>query len=235
MKKGDLQHAWVQLMLRQRGIVVHGDPLLDHGRLMHHLIYGTHDAPSGAMMDEDYTTILNSVGGADEGNMVQQMQSIVCSQVNPERHSAFPVGTCWDGTCDAENTVYDSMVLTTQHGEFDDTEHTDTDDHDTDTVLKQKLPTAPEWDENADSNFEHDGERLNAVDGPIQCTITAPTHTTPTAVTALAVVGGTTLVVAIGMAIALYWLSLQGVKVTGFWLTLTPGERGPRNDENALL
>ena len=57
MRKGDLQHAWVQIKLRQRGIVVHGDPLLDHGRLMHHLIYGTYEAPSGAMMDEDYATI----------------------------------------------------------------------------------------------------------------------------------------------------------------------------------
>ena len=73
MRKGDLQHAWVQIMLRQRGIVVHGDPILDHSRLVHHRIYGTYAAPSGAMMDEDYATILASVGGADEGNMVLQM------------------------------------------------------------------------------------------------------------------------------------------------------------------
>ena len=145
------------------------------------------------------------------------------------------MGTCWDGTGDAENTVYDSMVLTTQHDEYDDTENTATDDYSTGAVLKQQLPTAPEWDNNAKSDFDHDGDRFSAVNAPIQCTVAAPTHTTPTAVTALAVVGGTTLMVAIGMAIAWYWLTLQGVKVTGFWLTLTPEESGPRNDDNALL
>ena len=147
MKKGDLQHAWVQVMLRQRGIVVHGDPLLDHGRLMHNLIYGTHDAPSGAMVDEDYVTTLSSIGGADEGNMVQQMQSIVCSQVNPESHSVFPTEMCWDGTGDAENAVYDSMVSTTQHDEFEDAGQVGNGEHATDIVLKQaeqELPTAPD-------------------------------------------------------------------------------------------
>ena len=120
MRKGDLQHAWVQMMLTQRGIVVNGDPLLDHGRLMHHLIYNTNTAPSGAMMDEDYATILASVGGEDEGNMVQQMQSIVCSQVRPSISPTFPIDACWDGTGVAENTVYDAMLSTTQHDEYVD-------------------------------------------------------------------------------------------------------------------
>ena len=151
MTKGDLQHARVQKMLRQRGIVVHGDPLLAHGRLMHHLIYGTHDAGSDAMMDEDYATILSSIGGEDEGNMIQQMESIVCSQVNPACQSIFPIDVCWDGTGDAKNTMHDSMLSTTQYGEFDGDDQADAGEHITDNALKQAVPTAPEWD--AESNF----------------------------------------------------------------------------------
>ena len=117
MRKGDLQHAWVQIMLRQRVTVVHGDPLLDHGRLMHHLFDGTYEAPSGAAIDEDSATMLSSIGGTDEGNMVLQMQSIVCSQVNPAAQSIFPIDACWDGTGEAENTVYGSMLSTKLHDE----------------------------------------------------------------------------------------------------------------------
>ena len=50
------------------------------------------------------------------------------------------------------------MLTTTQHDEFEDTGQVVTDEHATDMVLKQaeqELPTAPEWDENAESNFRH--------------------------------------------------------------------------------
>ena len=238
MRKGDLQHAWVQIMLRQRGIVVHGDPLLDHGRLMHHLIYGTYAAPSGAMMDEDYATILGSVGGADEGNMVLQMQSIVCSQVNPAVPSIFPIDACWDGTGAAENTVYDDMLLATQHDEYVDDEQHGTGESGMDEALKtaeQEVPTAPEWDDDAGSDLQTHSEMCETVNGPIQCTVMEPAHTTSTAVTALAVIGGVSLMVTVSILIALYWLSLQGIQVTGFWLTLKPEGQGPRNYKTASL
>ena len=57
MQTGDLQHAWVKIMLRQRGLPVRDDAMLDHGRLLHNLIYDTNSAPSGAMMDENYDNI----------------------------------------------------------------------------------------------------------------------------------------------------------------------------------
>ena len=58
--------------------------------LMHHLKHGTTAAPSGAMMDEDYASMLATVGGPDEGNMVSQMQSLVCCEVHPASSSVHP-------------------------------------------------------------------------------------------------------------------------------------------------
>jgi hypothetical protein len=190
------------------------------------------------MMDEDYATILASVGGEDEGNMVQQMQSIVCSQVRPSISPTLPTEVCWDGTGVAENTVYDAMLATTQHDEYvDDEQHSAETDIEEATLktVEQEVPTAPEWDEDADSDFQTDGALGETVNWPIQCTVTEPGHTTPTAVTALAVIGGLSLMTVVSIVIALYWLSLQGVQVTGFWLNLKPVEQGPRNDDNALL
>ena len=73
-------------------------------------------------------------------------------------------------------------------------------------------------------------------DDMIQCTVTPPTHTTNTAVWGLAVVGGAAMTAAIAVVAVMCWLSLQGIHVTGFWLTLTPsdGNAGTGDDENAL-
>ena len=170
--------------------------------------------------------------------LVQQMQSIVCSQVNPAISSTFPIDACWDGTGAAENTVYDAMLSTTQHDEYVDDEQHGAETSVGDETLKtveQEVPTAPEWDEDADSNFQTRDALGETVNGPIQCTVTEPERTTPTAVTALAVIGGLSLMTVLSIVIALYWLSLQGIQVTGFWLTLKPREQEPRNDDNALL
>ena len=113
MRTGDLQHAWVKIMLQQRGLPVKHDVLLDHGRLMYHLIHGTMAAPSGVMMDEDYAPMLASVGGPDEGNMVSQMQSVVCCEVNPASSSMYPSAPTYDGNPEysaAENHMYHSML-----------------------------------------------------------------------------------------------------------------------------
>ena len=72
MRTGDLQRAWVKHILQRRNLPVKHDALLDHGRLMHHLIHDTMSAPSGAMVDSDYAHMLRTVGGPDEGNMVAQ-------------------------------------------------------------------------------------------------------------------------------------------------------------------
>ena len=130
------------------------------------------------------------------------------------------------------------MLSTTQHDEYVDDEQHSPEESIVDEVLKtaeQEVPTAPEWDDDAGSNFQTHGELCEMVNGPIQCTVTEPEHTTSTAVTALAVIGGFSLMTVVSIVIALYWLSLQGIQVTGFWLTLKPGGQGPRNDDNALL
>ena len=139
--------------------------------------------------------------------LVQQMQSIVCSQVNPAISSTFPIDACWDGTGAAENTVYDAMLSTTQHDEYVDDEQHSPEESIVDEVLKtaeQEVPTAPEWDDDAGSNFQTHGELCEMVNGPIQCTVTEPEHTTSTAVTALAVIGGFSLMTVVSIVIALY-------------------------------
>ena len=66
--------------------------------------------------------------------------------------------------------------------------------------------------------------------------VTPPAHTTNTAVWGLAVADGAAMTAAIAVVVVMCWLSLQGVHVTGFWLTLTPSDRdaGAGGDENAL-
>ena len=70
----------------------------------------------------------------------------------------------------------------------------------------------------------------------IQCTITPPAHTTNTAVWGLAVVGGAAMTATIAIVAVMCWLSLQGIHVTGFWLTLTQrdGNADTGDDNNAL-
>ena len=87
MKTGDPQHVWVKLMLEQRGLPIRDDAHLDHGRLLHSMVYDTTSAPSGAMMDENYANILASEGGPDTGNMVPQMQAVVTMQNRTPQHT----------------------------------------------------------------------------------------------------------------------------------------------------
>jgi hypothetical protein len=208
------------------------DALLDHGRLMHHLIHDTMAAPSGAMMDEDYAHMLHTVGGPDEGNMVSQMQSIVCCQENPISNATFatvPTPT------QAEHQIYESML----HWN-DDEVYEPTEDHEPQRDTPgagdedKHEPTAPPWDDEADAIVPLQGSTITQYATPIQCDITPPAHTTPTAITALAMVGAVFIGMAVCIALTLCWLASQGVHVTGFWLTLTPSEWKPRSEDNAL-
>ena len=156
MRTGDLQHAWVKIMLQQRGLPVKHDALLDHGRLMHHLIHGTRSAPSGAMMDEDYASMLATVGGPDEGNMVSQIQSVVCCEVNPSSSSMYPSAPTYNGNPEhfaAETQMYHSML---QWEEFHvpeghtSSKHTQPDCEDQPAAhganAEKHAPTAPPWE-----------------------------------------------------------------------------------------
>ena len=234
MRTGDLQHAWVKVMLQQRGLPVKHDALLDHGRLMHHLIHSTMKAPSGAMMDQDYAHMLSTVGGPDEGNMVPQMQSMVSCQKNSDEHTVLPSApTCsTNATCfDAENQIYASML----HWNDDEMYQPDAEPAwSCDVVDNNKHePTAPPWDDEADSQVPlHDD--INVQLTPIHCVVTPPAHTTPNAITALAIVGAVFIVMMTCIVLMLCWLASQGIQITGFWLTLTPSEWKPRDDDNAL-
>ena len=116
MQTGNLQHAWVTIMLRRRGLPVRDNAMLDHGRLLHNVIYGTSSAPSGAMMDGNYDNIRRSMGGPDTGNMVPQMQTFVCRQerdsmqhqLNTEQQWEYdaqqqlPTAPTWDDAAESE-------------------------------------------------------------------------------------------------------------------------------------
>ena len=120
MRSGDLQHAWVKIMLQERGLPVKHDALLDHDRLMHHLIHGTVADPSGAMLDADYAHMLYTVWGADEDNnaMASQMQKGVCCQENPSRDAIFPSAPAYSGDAthiEAENQMNESMLQSQLH------------------------------------------------------------------------------------------------------------------------
>ena len=238
LRTGDLQHAWVKIMLQQRGLPVKHNALLDHGRLMHHLIHGTMVAPSGAMMDEDYAHMLCTVGGADEGNMVSQMQRVVCCQENPSSDAIFPSAPTYNGNAtryEAENQVYESMLHwnddevcepTVDHALPSDTQGTqDADKHE---------PTAPSRDDEAELTVPLQGLENTRYMTPIQCVITPSAHNTSTAVTALAMVGAVFIVMATCTVLTLCSLASQGTHITGFWLTLTPSEWKPRSEDNAL-
>ena len=244
MRTGDLKHAWVQIMLQQRGLPVKHDALLDHGRLMHHLIHGTMVAPSGAMMDTDYASMLATAGGPDEGNMVSQMQSVVCCEVNPASGCVYPSAPTYNGNPEhfaAENQVYASMLqwdefqVPEEHIGIEQAQHV-CNDHcaaQSADVAKHE-PTAPPWEGSAQVvNTAGTAEPVQRAQ-PIQCAITPPTHTTPTAVTALAFVGSVSVVAVLGLIMTLCWLALQGVHVTIFGLTLTPSKWDPTNEDRAL-
>ena len=273
IRTGDLKHAWVKIMLQQRGLPVKHNALLDHGRLMHHLVHGTMSAPSGAMMDQDYAHILATVGGADEGNMVSQMQSIVCCQEHPDKHSVFTSAPTYNGDAtrfSAENQIYESMAHWNDGEVCEPQECHAIDEEKQDAELQE--PTAPPWDDDAElvmpllqitENMQHtqpiqcvvtpkqDAELQEPTAPPwdddtelvmpllqiienmqhtqrIQCIVTPPAHTTPNAITALAMVGAVTpvfIVMTISILLTLWWLASQGIHITGFWLTLTPSER----------
>ena len=70
----------------------------------------------------------------------------------------------------------------------------------------------------------------------IQCMVAPPAHTTSAAVRGLALIGGAATTAALAVVTVICWLSLHGIHVTGFWLTLTPTDRdtGAGGDDNAL-
>ena len=74
LQPGSEDHKWIMYMLKQHGLTVSNDVLYDHGRLMHYVQHGATTMPSGAMMDEDYASMLRTGGGPDEGNMVPQLR-----------------------------------------------------------------------------------------------------------------------------------------------------------------
>ena len=94
-------------------------------------------------------------------------------------------------------------------------------------------PTAPPWEDDAHVMQAEVAAPVQQSQ-PIQCIITPPTHTTPAAVTMLAVVGSISMMVVIGLIVMLCWLAFQGVHVTGFWLTLTPSKWDQTKEDRAL-
>ena len=192
-------------------------------------------------MDEDCAHMLRTVGGPEEGNIVSEMQSVVCCQENPSSDAIFPSAPTCNGDAAqyaAENQVYESML----HWN-DDEVYTPIVDHalrsDTQgTQLTQDAdkhePTAPPWDDEAELTVPLQGLENTRYTTPIQCVITPSAHTTSTAVTALAIVGAVFIVMATCIVLALCWLASQGIHITGFWLTLTPSEWKPRSEDNAL-
>lgn len=173
MRQGDTQHAWVQAMLREHGMQPHGTALIDHGRLMHYVARGTTAPPSGAMMDEDYTHLLDTMGMLDTGNMVPQMQ-LHFSRTKGAIDLVQPSAPAWEG-----NTGSPLRPMTHMH-----------------------------------PDRTTGGQR-------IQCIINERTQYTPAAVKALAAVGIISLLTLAGGALAICWLHMNGVHVTGFWLSLT--------------
>ena len=203
-------------------------------------------APSGAMMDEDYASILANVGGPDEGNMVSQMQSMVCCEVHPASHSVYSSAPTYNGDpeyFEAENQLYASML---QWDEFQNPEETDheatqqerhsVDDHCAvlQTEVDKHAPTAPPWDDGAQVVYAAENAAPVQHAQPIQCIVTPRTHTTPTAVTVLAFVGSVSMLTILSLIVMLCWLAFQGVHVTGFWLTLTPSKWDQADDDRAL-
>ena len=185
-------------------------------------------------MDQDYAHMLSTVGGPDEGNMVPQMQSMVTCQKSSDKHTVLPSTPTYNtnATCfEAENQIYESML----HWNDDEVYQPEAEPiWSCDVVDTNKHePTAPPWDDEADSQVTLRDD-INVQLTPIQCVVTPPVHTTPNAITALAVVGAVFIVMMTCMVLMLCWLASQGIQITGFWLTLTPSEWKPRDDDNAL-
>ena len=66
-------------------------------------------------MDDDYAHMLHTVGGPDEGNMVAQMQSVVCCQEDRNGEDVFHTETPYTGSTThldltAETQLYESML-----------------------------------------------------------------------------------------------------------------------------
>ena len=203
-------------MLKQRGLPVKQDALLDHGRLMHHLVHGTMAAPSGAMMDEDYASMLATVGGRDDGNMVAQMQRVVCSEANPSSDSLYSLPPAYDSrqghlnTCDLLQRPSTRTSSVQAGGEAD----VDTPDRE----VSKYAPTAPEW--NADAAQTNCGPSAAPVHlaQPIQCASYPPVQGTSPTMTLLALTGCVSIVAMVGLIVALKlsWLYSHGVRVHDF-------------------
>ena len=212
MRTCDLQHAWVKMILQQRGLPVKHDALLDHGRLMQHLIHGTTAAPSGAMMDADYASMLATVGGPDEGTMVSQMKSVVCCEANPASHSVYPSAPTYNGDPEyfaAENQLYASMLQWDEFQVPEETEDTQQELHSDHRHCAQRAdmekhaPTAPPWGEDAQVMYAAEIAAPVQHAQPIQCIVTPRTHTTPTAVAILAFVDSVSMLTVLGLIVML--------------------------------
>ena len=148
----------------------------------------------------------------------------------------YPSAPMYDGNPERyadENQVYASML---QWDEFQvPEEHTGAEQmqHMSADTAKHE-PTAPPWEGSATAMETATATETMQQTQPIQCIITPPSHTTPTAVTALALVGSVSVMAVLVLMITLCWLALQGVHVTGFWLTLTPSKWDPTNEDRAL-
>ena len=229
---GDFRHVWITIMLKQRGLPVKQDALLDHGRLMHHLVHGTMAAPSGAMMDEDYASMLATVGGRDDGNMVAQMQRVVCSEANPSSDSLYSLPPAYDsrqGHLNTRDLLQGPSARTSSvqaGGEAD----MDTPDRE----VSKYASTALDWD--ADAAQTNCGPSAVSVHlaQPIQCVSYPPVQGASPTMTLLALTGCVSIVAMVGLIVALSWLYSHGVRVTGFWLTLSPRTAYPGDEHRAL-
>ena len=178
-------------------------------------------APSGAMMDEDYASMLATVGGPDEGNMVSQMQSVVCCEVNPASHPVYPSAPTYNGDpeyFEAENQLYASMLQWDEFQNPEETENAQQERHSVadhcavqQTEVEKHAPTAPPWDDDAQVVYAAEVAAPVQHAQPIQCIVTPRTHTTPTAVTVLAFVGSVSMLTILSLIVMLCWLAFQGV------------------------
>ena len=128
-------------------------------------------------MDQDYAHMLSTVGGPDEGNMVPQMQSVVCCQENPDSNTMFTSAPTYStgATClEAENQIYESML----HWNDDEVYQPDVQPTLSGDVVDDDKhePTAPPWDDEAESQVPLQ-DAASAQLTPIQCIVTPPAHT----------------------------------------------------------
>ena len=232
MATGDLHHVWITIMLEQRGLPVKQDALLDHGRLMHQLVHGTMAAPSGAMMDEDHASMLATVGGRDEGNMVSQMQRVVCSEANPSSDSIYPLPPeygCSHGHLNTGDLLQRPAARVSGPPTW-----CAVNNGTPDQSVNKYTPTAPAWDADAAQNKCGPGDAPVQLAQPIRCVTYPPTQGTSAVMTLLALIGCVMIVAIVCLIMVLSWLYSQGVHVTGFWLTLSPSQWEPGSEHRAL-